>query len=49
MTNQNTVIPENANNNIQVPGMVLRSNAGSPIHTIAKKKAIFSKIEITLI
>ena len=30
MTNQNDFIHENDGNNIQVPGMALRSNAGLP-------------------
>ena len=30
-TNQNTFIPQTPNNNIQIPGMVSRDNAGLPI------------------
>src|SRR3989344_1871366 len=32
---------KNTTNNIQVPGMALRSNAGLPTHSKEKKKAIF--------
>ena len=39
--NQNAYKTENPINNIQVPGMALRSNAGLPIPLDAKKKAIF--------
>ena len=38
MTEQKAFIPKSSDNNIQVPGMALRSNAGLPTH---KKKAIF--------
>ena len=41
MDNQNTFKLENTNNNIQVPGMALRSNAGLPISSKTKKGAIF--------
>ena len=39
--NQNAYKTENPINNIQVPGMALRSNAGLPIPLDTKKKAIF--------
>ncbi len=41
LENTNTFIPEKSNNNIQVPGMALRSNAGLPTHSNHKKEAIF--------
>ncbi|MGV8131831.1 MAG: NYN domain-containing protein [Candidatus Pacearchaeota archaeon] len=41
MEDQNTFISENTNNNIQIPGMVSRDNAGLPIHKSDKKRAIF--------
>ena len=36
MAKQNTFIPENTIDNIQVPGMALRSNAGIPHHNLYK-------------
>ena len=41
MNNKNTFKGENTDDNIQVSGMALRSNAGLPIHTNQKKRAIF--------
>ena len=41
MIQQKAFIAENASNNIQIPGMVLRGNAGLPIQLPNQKKAIF--------
>lgn len=41
MANQNTFKAETLTNNIQVPGMVLRNNAGFPTLSNSKKRAIF--------
>ena len=41
MIQQKTFISENTTNNIQIPGMALRSNTGLPIHQKEQKKAIF--------
>lgn len=41
MADSNTFKPKNTANNIQVPGMTVRGNAGLPTHQDSKKRAIF--------